>query len=301
MTIAELHGKLSPDQPGGVHDRMEDLLTSDVFGTMKYAGWQYGFIHWLLKAQPAPIQPALPLINAFIHINKITHIEYSFWPKLKNNREPDLALLFCFDLYKPLLILIEAKYFSGTSDWEMSEQDNSSILTGNQLADQVLGIENMTDVEVLQWFQSSMDIEKLDISDGLRKIHLFITTHTKIPSKDYNHSCKKISNQWPIHSYWLSWTLLADCLRDHIEKAEGGVAALLFDLFSLLQRKRLIPFRGFGQEPFQIFPEVPSFWSEKWWNLKLEHFDQYPAFWKDFYLKLHPIGSLPDGIFWKGK
>ena len=46
MTIAELHGKLSPERPQGVNERMEDLLTSDVFGTMKYAGWENGFIDW---------------------------------------------------------------------------------------------------------------------------------------------------------------------------------------------------------------------------------------------------------------
>jgi len=51
MTIAELHGKLNPERPAGAHERMEDLLTSDVFGTMKYVGWQYGFMNWLRSAQ----------------------------------------------------------------------------------------------------------------------------------------------------------------------------------------------------------------------------------------------------------
>ncbi len=37
MTIAELHGKLAPGRPAG-YEYMEDLLTSDVFGTMRYAG-----------------------------------------------------------------------------------------------------------------------------------------------------------------------------------------------------------------------------------------------------------------------
>ena len=54
MTIAELHGKLSPNRPNGCNDRMEDLLTSDVFSTMKYAGWQCGFLDWL-KSSIDPI------------------------------------------------------------------------------------------------------------------------------------------------------------------------------------------------------------------------------------------------------
>ena len=35
MTIAELHGKISGTGKN-VHDRLEDLLTSDVFGSILY-------------------------------------------------------------------------------------------------------------------------------------------------------------------------------------------------------------------------------------------------------------------------
>lgn len=42
MTIAELHNKLPYNDPAALHERLEDLLTSDVFGTMKYVGGQYG-------------------------------------------------------------------------------------------------------------------------------------------------------------------------------------------------------------------------------------------------------------------
>ncbi len=71
MTIAELHGKLSSSNPNGVNDRMEDLLTSDVFGAMKYAGWENGFIDWLLKSIPGPIQNIVSFIRA--KFNFISH------------------------------------------------------------------------------------------------------------------------------------------------------------------------------------------------------------------------------------
>ena len=35
MTIAEIHGKISSDSLK-INERLEDLLTSDVFGTFKY-------------------------------------------------------------------------------------------------------------------------------------------------------------------------------------------------------------------------------------------------------------------------
>lgn len=63
MTIAELHGKLSSSSPESITDRMEDLLTSDVFGTMKYAGVDCGFLDWLHTAVPMPFVTGLPPIS----------------------------------------------------------------------------------------------------------------------------------------------------------------------------------------------------------------------------------------------
>jgi hypothetical protein len=47
MTIAELHGKLAEGRTTG-YEYMEDLLTSDIFGTMRYARWECGFAGWRL-------------------------------------------------------------------------------------------------------------------------------------------------------------------------------------------------------------------------------------------------------------
>lgn len=299
MTVAELHGKLAPDQPDGAHERMEDLLTSDVFGTMKYAGWEHGFLHWLLKAEPAPIEPSPPPISTYLSLAKTTHVEYSFWPRLKNNREPDVALLFCFDSEDPLLILVEAKYLSGTSDWEGNEEADPSGRTGNQIADQVQGLQNMSEEDCLGWFQSSTAIERPNISCKLRRIHLFVTMHTVLPVRDYELSTRNLGGTWPIHSYWLSWTRLAECLKDHLDQPDKGLAALLGDLYKLLQRKGLLPFHGFNMEPWQIYPQIPSFWYERWWSLPPLRLSQYQSFWDQIFWHIQPIKSLPDGCFWE--
>ena len=112
MTIAELHGKLNPLRPQGVSERMEDLLTSDVFGTMKYAGSDNGFIDWIKKAEPAPIFPTAPPISTLFGAGGLSKVYYKFWPILKNGREPDLALLVVLEGRNSLLIVVEAKYFS---------------------------------------------------------------------------------------------------------------------------------------------------------------------------------------------
>ena len=283
MTIAELHGKLSPERITGANERMEDLLTSDVFGTMKYAGWQHGFLDWLLQAEPAPIYPSPPPIKNYLLQGEIKCLEYSFWPRLKNNREPDLALLICFETGNFLLILVEAKYFSGTSDWESDEEVNPLGLTGNQIADQVQGIKAMAERDIFKWFEPSEAIQNLNIDTRINKIHLFLTIHTILPNDDYEYAGKHISGSWPVDSYWLSWKSLAKCVKVPLGQKNKGTKALLKDMGDLLKRKCLIPFNGFSMEPWRTIHEKPGFWIEKWWELRPLILDKYRSFWnKDF-------------------
>lgn len=298
MTIAELHGKLSADRPGDVHERLEDLLTSDVFGTMKYAGWEYGFLDWVLKAEPAPVEPLPSPISTYFRSAKIIQITYSFWPTLKNNRVPDLALLFSFDSGDFLLILIEAKYFSGTSDWKVAEETNPYRLTGNQIADEVLGLYEMSREDLLKWFQLPEATPCMNVKGKLHRIHLFITMHTILPVQDYDYSKKHLPEPWPINVYWLSWASLAECLKDHLGRADMGRAALLGDLYDLLQRKGLVPFRGFKMALWPACQEKQSFWYDSWWFLDTLQIKEYRPFWHQFLFQIKPIGTLPNGSFW---
>lgn len=277
MTIAELHGKLSPDRPLGVSERMEDLLTSDIFGTMKYAGWNNGFIDWFLCAEPATVMPSPLPITQYFDKRDILSIKFKFWPTLTNNREPDLALLIEFNMGNTLLIVVEAKYLSGTSDFEIGEEIKDADLTGNQLADQVIGLNAMAPKEFLKWFEI---VRKNDNShQDLDKIHLYITAHSEIPKSDYEHSSDKLGNFWPVSPYWLSWCKLADNLSRHITHDESGADELLVDLSQLLKRKGLVPFSGFTITPLDLGNTDPSFWNEAYWNLSVIEAVTYQSFW----------------------
>ncbi len=280
MTIAELHGKLAPDKPNGVHDRMEDLLTSDVFGTMKYTGWQHGFLDWLLLAEPAPIEPAPPPISTYLVPERTTQVGYRFWPTLRNKREADVGLLFCFEERDPLLILIEAKYKSGTSDWDGGEPGDPYSLTGNQIADQVRGLNQMMAHELLNLFEPALWFRKLNDPGSIQKVHLFVTIHTVLPARDYELSKKKLSAPWPLPAYWLSWTSLAECLSNHLDASERCVRELIGDLCRLLHRKELVPFIGFSMEPWRGSAKRPSFWREQWWSYALLAVGEYESFWR---------------------
>jgi hypothetical protein len=279
MTIAELHGKLAPDRPSGVHERIEDLLTSDVFGTMKYAGWEYGFLDWLLQAQPAPIAPVPPPISTYLAADGVKYVDYAFWPTLSNNREPDVALLFGFEEAEPVLILVETKYFSGTSDWEGDEDSNPYGITGNQIADQVRGLKQMTAQDLASWFKSAPALRDLSASHRIQRLHLFVTMHTVLPRQDYELSKRKLGPHWPIPAHWLSWTSLAGCLRDNLHQSDWRLAELIGDLYRLLRRKGLVPFKGFTMEPWEGTSSTSSFWRENWWSFTPLALGAYRSFW----------------------
>ncbi len=298
MTIAELHGKLAPGQPGGVHERMEDLLTSDVFGTMKYAGWERGFLDWLLQAEPAPVEPPPAPISSYLTGATIGAVGYRFWPRMANGREPDLALLFEFDQEDPLLIVVEAKYLSAAGDGAEEGKRQRGGLTGNQIADQVRGLSEMTAQELGHWFEAAPAVGGLPAGTHVRRIHLYVTTHAALPEGDYEQAQARLGSPWPLPAYWLSWTWLADCLSHHLEGPERCSRELITDLHRLLLRKGLVPFRGFGMEPWERETETASFWREVWWALAPIDVNRYESFWRDSWWALFPVDPGPYASFW---
>ena len=279
MTIAELHGKLSPDKPMGVSERMEDLLTSDVFGTMKYAGWDKGFIDWIKKAEVAPISPIQDPISKIFSTNRITNVAYKFWPILSNGREPDLAMLIHFENQRLLLIIIEAKYFSGTSDWNDDDKVGHKGLTGIQITDQIIGLANMSSKKLLEWFYLPDDNDIIISETDITKIHLFVTMNSVLPVLDYEKAAKKLKETLPVLTYWLSWSSLAECLVKYLDQKDDGKQELLMDLYLLLKRKGLVPFYGFNLIHFRLLCSSPSFWRETYWSIKKLNIPTYQSFY----------------------
>lgn len=277
MTIAELHGKLAEGRTSG-YEYMEDLLTSDVFGTMRYAGWECGFLDWLLNAESAPIHPAPSPLATHLPQGEVVRVDFCFWPRLPEGREPDLALLLHFASGAALLMLLEVKYLSGMSDWDGPELDDEEGLTGDQIADQVWGLEKANPDQLLSWFESE-EVPLVPFAE-LRKVHLLVTTHTALPSTCYVRSVRKRKRPWPMPCYWLSWTTLIECLEPYLDMTQGGQRALIDDLCRLLRKKGLDRFRGFERPSWQP-PDVGfAFWSVSWWADTAWHPScSSPAFW----------------------
>lgn len=90
MYLAELHGKLSSRV-----ERMEDILTSNVFSFFKYTSRKIFLKGYLDK------------LGFNISEREASRAEFLFWPRYEENTEPDLVII-VGDYY----LLIEAKYFS---------------------------------------------------------------------------------------------------------------------------------------------------------------------------------------------
>lgn len=94
MYLAELHGKLTSRI-----ERMEDILTSNVFSFFKYSDREI-FLKGYLNE-----------LGFDTSNQEANEAEFIFWPRLEEKTEPDLAII-VGDYY----LLIEAKYFSGFAE-----------------------------------------------------------------------------------------------------------------------------------------------------------------------------------------
>ena len=91
MYLAELRGKLSSRI-----ERMEDVLTSNVFSFFKYSNRDIFLKKYLNK------------LGFQVSAKEAEEAEFRFWPVFEDGTEPDLVIM-----VGNYYLLIEAKYFSG--------------------------------------------------------------------------------------------------------------------------------------------------------------------------------------------
>lgn len=104
MIEALLRGKLSMKQ-----ENMEDILTSNVFGTLQYVSPELGLFRFLAAAKTMEGEtPFDTLMEAG------AFVEYEFWPRWQKC-EPDVQLLIHGSDSCSYVVGIEAKYHSGKS------------------------------------------------------------------------------------------------------------------------------------------------------------------------------------------
>lgn len=244
MTIAELSGKLSASG-SNVHERLEDLLTSNVFGALRYlqdgsavvqlvgdAVRQDGSCHTLREDIEEDLDWRTLVTGAQ------TRAIVSFWPRLGRS-EPDVLYEWIGQSSR-FCLLLEVKYLSGKSGVGLSEDDDGMPALSDQLAR-----------------------ERLDLIDRLERADhgalVYLTVHPVVPDSDIRATLESIERMGvpgPPHIYWTNWqsiyrNLLA--LNDPAVRTTNEVR-LLADMQRLLEHKGLT-----GLLPWDFSMAAPDF------------------------------------------
>jgi len=243
MTIAEIHGKIS-EEGTNLSERMEDLLTSDIFGCFRYLPPQEALIPFLNTARSSHG-------HSLVLPSEIVGLHYSFWPWVKLHGctpcEPDVVVGVETEGRHLHLVFIEAKYHSGLS----SEEDEGES-PNDQLARELDNLDRISPVN-LHWSP--------DLTIASRTL-LFVTQDMGMPRALVAQSLaeyqRKRNKQGDI--YWTSWRFLQPILEENLRRENSPQSiSVMEDMLKLLLRKGLTVFRSV--EPVTVRFNLPQFYN----------------------------------------
>ena len=254
MTIAEIYGKLSP------YERMEDLLTSDVFSTFRYLDVNNGLIPFLQKGINFIDQTQPDFLE------EIEAADYVFWPRTTHlNREPDVLIILTKKDGNTISVLIEAKYMSGKSNISRENENAEKLdhLEGDQLAELYKELK-AGNIHI----DNRMIRDKYRKSEGNRYL-FYVTAHYVYPKKDIDETFKVLKNNHYNQQdfYWVNWMSILDVIEEINARADWStypsIRLLLTDLKDLLCKKGLVSFNGVSNLKLKYIDYQSFFWSNK--------------------------------------
>jgi hypothetical protein len=278
---AELHGKLG-DRGANANERLEDLLTSNVLGTLRYLPIGLGFAQVLARAQSIAnpgVLDALPIDLATLVEGKL-----HFWPRAPGVGECDALLVMrdCSGSFHALLI--EAKYHSGKSSTATEEEDlgGAESRAHDQLARYLVAL-------AAGEFEQTKSLALA--SRGL----LYLTAHAAMPVNELEESrvgaqARGVND--PL--YWLSWRDITRALRPLRGQGEQENQCAISDILDLLERRGLIPFRGVRAPPFSALPTGYRRRPNRWCVTPLRPLPSWRA--EDSRARWHGTPRLPEGF-----
>lgn len=242
MIEAEIKGKLGSNF-SRAHERSEDLLTSTVFGLLRYVPYKEGLGLVLSAARRVEMDSGgihLCDISAentsWLQIEHATTYQLGFWPSLGKFGQPDI-LLKLFDKDGNLFhkIIIEVKLYSPKSgEAEEGEEYIEEVPDKDQLVKYWQGLTRQEDKESV-------------------KTVIYLTSHYSAPMEELQGAITREKN---MRLAWLSWR---DVWRAVTPKTPGKGHTPLRDLSALLAHRGFKGFTGFDLLPF-ILPSRLNFW-----------------------------------------
>ena len=219
--IAEIQGKIS-STGSNLNERLEDNLTGNFFGTLRYMSFENGLKKILL-------QGVTPKNDNVIEIIKNINVEewsdnISFWPY---DKEGEIDVILDFD---NCIIGIEVKYLSGiSSDDDISNDENS-------FEDKI-----KEDKSIQQLARESRIISKK--GPNKEKILIFIADQQTCIDV-YKDVTKRNIIEKDVNLVYISWQNILEIMKN-LQCTNKYEKIIIDDLISLLTKKGFDQFKEF--------------------------------------------------------
>lgn len=240
---AELRGKLGSDA-SRAHERSEDLLTSAMFGRLRYLRPEIGLFPIIAAARQVEISDSHLSVKRrrdWISLDQVCSYDVEFWPRLGGRAEPDILVrLNCANGVVLHTIIIEVKLWSpksgpkGGEDADVEVDDESEPVTLHE-----------RDQLAKYWHC----LQKMR-GEAMASI-IYLTSHATPPETELRESLLHCSN---MRLGWLSWSEVWRVLKGIPGESCGPVVE---DLLRLLEHKGLSHFRGFASD---LVPQIAPDW-----------------------------------------
>lgn len=225
--LAELNNKISKNG-FNLSNRLEDQLTGDFFGNLRYLPFEKGMREILRRA--TPVWGKLDLDNELKQLGEIGewHDRITFWPY---DEEGEIDVVLTLD---QLLIGIEVKYESGLSSVDEDNEESKTIKDSkNQL---------IREMRILR--------KRVKVNEN--PFMIFIARQESCQSICESVKKQYLEKQVPKHMnlYSLSWEDILETLKEiqHTKKLNCYEQVIIGDLIKLLEKKGFSIFKGFTLE-----------------------------------------------------
>ncbi|MCQ2011171.1 PD-(D/E)XK nuclease family protein [Sporolactobacillus sp. STSJ-5] len=236
--LAEIHHKIAKDG-SNLSERLEDNLTSDFFGAIRYLPFEQGMREVLLTAEFDDHQLMVNWSNRVQSFQGYP-FRYRFWHKIGSD-EIDLLLI-----GDDLVIGIEVKLYSGLSSEDEEIDPKIDYETSkNQLARYSAMMEKN--------FQSKKD-----------KYLLFVAPYQTMSSVKARMQSGSIISP-DVQLGFMNWQDIHQRLESlHLDSVNKSAQLILTDLRNLLKAKELVHFHGFQSALSPIISSSSYSFSGKW-------------------------------------
>lgn len=237
---AELHGKIS-SSGSNINDRMEDILTSNVFQLLRYLPIELGILPVLSSAENSHGEEQR---RTFVIPTGVNNVSYHFWSRF-DNWEPDVFIELKQGKKVLANIMVEAKYLSGKSGTAVYEEEEDGATIYVAHSDQLEKLWNSLKA----------------YSDHVPYYLFYLTMDWVMPIQSINESIKAISDDdFRDNIYWLNWQTIHTTLKNILESNSTVISEtdgiIIGDIIYLLDKKGLKEFTGID---IPLFDNLSSF------------------------------------------